>query len=96
MSVPLTAYMLDNPKIKVGVKELQKIGVLYWHFDPKNYDKQLDAVKKRRGYTYQDTCLLNADTPDLEKKKVTFFEVSFETLLFHVNFLGTHPQGRRN
>jgi hypothetical protein len=75
MSIPLDAYMLDNPKIKVSQKELQKVGVLYWHFDPANYQKSLEVVKKRRGYTFEDTCHLTKDTPDLEKKKSTFFEV---------------------
>jgi 1,2-dihydroxy-3-keto-5-methylthiopentene dioxygenase len=64
---------LKVPTIK-GHSQIQKIGVLYWHFDPKNYEKSLDGIKKRRNYNFEDTCVLGPDTPDIEKKKITFFE----------------------
>lgn len=93
MSV-LNAYWLDTPNVKVSIKELQKIGVLFWHFDPANYEKSLDGIKKRRGYNYEDTCVLGPDTPDLDKKKVTFFEVCTTTLLGISSLTreGTHSQ----
>jgi len=70
----INAWLLDDPSFRISAKALKVLGVLYWHFDPNNYEKSLEAIKTRRGYTYEDTCCISNEMENLEEKLKIFYE----------------------
>lgn len=56
--------------------------MLYWKLDPSLYpdDERLEAIKKVRGYSYEDTVNVSPDTlPDYENKIKAFYEEHIHT-----------------
>ncbi|KAK3589201.1 hypothetical protein CHS0354_020059 [Potamilus streckersoni] len=66
----------------VDLKDLEKIGVLYWKLDADNYktDGKLKKIREERGYTYEDniTCCPEK-LPNYEQKIKTFYEEHLHT-----------------
>lgn len=68
------SHQLDPPQF-VSLDTLKELGVLYWHFDPTNYDKNPDyqRVKEERGYTYEDQIEISPNTLDNYETKIKSF-----------------------
>jgi len=69
------AYYLDDPKVEVSQNHLTDLGVIHWHLDANNYEKEgkLDQICKERGYNYRD--FVNSQKmPDLKSKLANFLE----------------------
>lgn len=71
-----------SPNKPVDLEKLRDLGVLYWRLDADNYEKdpRLAAIRKERGYSYQDIITVSPDKlPGYEKKIKSFFEEHLHT-----------------
>ncbi len=73
-----------EPNKPVSVEELRALGLLYFHFDLDGpeavWRAELDAVRKERGYSYEDVCDIHKDRlPNYETKLVSFFTEHIHT-----------------
>jgi len=72
-----------QPNKSCSPAELQSLGVLYWKMDPSIYeagDPKLEAIKKARGYSYEDTVNVSPETmPGYEEKIKAFYEEHIHT-----------------
>ena len=63
-------------------EKLQSLGVLYWKMDPSAYpeDPKLKAIRKVRGYSYEDTINVSPETlPGYDEKIKAFYEEHIHT-----------------
>ncbi|CEP16605.1 hypothetical protein [Parasitella parasitica] len=58
--------------IEKSQKDLEKVGVLYWHIDSTD---EIDEIAKKRGYKNRDTITVSCDAmgPSYEEKVKSFF-----------------------
>eukprot|EP01108_Squamamoeba_japonica_P003627 TRINITY_DN290_c0_g1_i1.p1 TRINITY_DN290_c0_g1~~TRINITY_DN290_c0_g1_i1.p1 ORF type:complete len:199 (-),score=50.59 TRINITY_DN290_c0_g1_i1:42-638(-) len=66
-------YYIDTPDTPLNKEEAEAVGVLTWALDADNHAEPLDAIKKERGYTYEDT-VDSKNIPEFEKKIASFAE----------------------
>lgn len=65
-----------------SAEKLKSLGVLYWKMDPGAYpdDAKLKAIRKVRGYSYEDTVEVSPSTlPDYDNKIKAFYEEHIHT-----------------
>lgn len=67
-------HHLDPPQF-VSMDDLKQVGVLYWNFDPNNYerDQEYNDLKTNRGYSYQDKIEVSPKTLDNYDTKIKAF-----------------------
>jgi 1,2-dihydroxy-3-keto-5-methylthiopentene dioxygenase len=71
-----------SPNQPVPLEKLRDLGVLYWKLDADNHetDPKLAAIRKVRGYSYQDVITVSPDKlPGYEQKIKSFFEEHLHT-----------------
>lgn len=74
-------HQLDEPEF-VSLEQLERLGVLYWHFDPENYsnDPGFAKLKQERGYSYQDQIECSPDMlENYEAKLKSFYDEHIHT-----------------
>eukprot|EP01026_Neomeris_dumetosa_P065585 TRINITY_DN6299_c1_g1_i1.p1 TRINITY_DN6299_c1_g1~~TRINITY_DN6299_c1_g1_i1.p1 ORF type:complete len:200 (+),score=22.24 TRINITY_DN6299_c1_g1_i1:68-667(+) len=72
----------QEPNKPCSVKELRQLGVLSWKLEADKYenDPELEAIRKVRGYSYQDVITVSPDKlPGYEEKLKCFFEEHIHT-----------------
>mmetsp|Transcript_7245 Transcript_7245/g.14503 ORF Transcript_7245/g.14503 Transcript_7245/m.14503 type:complete len:202 (-) Transcript_7245:206-811(-) len=72
----------QSPNKPCSLETLQSLGVLYWSMDPSSYpeDPKLKAIRKVRGYSYEDTVDISPDTlPGYDEKIKAFYEEHIHT-----------------
>uniref|UniRef100_A0A6V7QSW9 Acireductone dioxygenase n=1 Tax=Ananas comosus var. bracteatus TaxID=296719 RepID=A0A6V7QSW9_ANACO len=64
-----------NPNQVVPLTELEEIGVLYWHLDPKKQEsgEELEKIRETRGYSYMDYLELCPGKVDNYEEKLKNF-----------------------
>lgn len=68
------SHQLDPPEF-VSLENLEKLGVLYWYFDPSNYESspEFERLKKERGYSYEDRIEVSPETLENYETKIKSF-----------------------
>jgi ARD/ARD' family len=77
----LTCFSLD-PNVPASLATLRALGVLAWKLDADAFesDPQLEAIRKVRGYSYQDIITVSPEKlPNYEEKVKSFFEEHIHT-----------------
>jgi 1,2-dihydroxy-3-keto-5-methylthiopentene dioxygenase len=72
----------QTPNKPCSLDTLYSLGVLYWKMDASAYpdDPKLKAIRKVRGYSYEDTVNVSPDTlPGYEEKIKAFYEEHIHT-----------------
>ncbi|KAG0549459.1 hypothetical protein BDA96_01G257700 [Sorghum bicolor] len=66
---------LQRPREFVPLSELEDVGVLYWHLDPKKSEseEELAKIRKDRGYSYMDLIEICPDKLENYEEKVKNF-----------------------
>ncbi|XP_063244787.1 acireductone dioxygenase-like [Bacillus rossius redtenbacheri] len=68
------------PKYLTLDELFKKSGVEYFKLDPENYAEELDMLKKKRGYTYEDNITCSKEClENYEEKLKTFFAEHLHT-----------------
>ncbi|KAK9841511.1 hypothetical protein WJX74_007032 [Apatococcus lobatus] len=71
-----------TPNEPAAIAKLRELGVLSWKLDADNHenDPKLEAIRKARGYSYQDIITVSPDKlPGYEDKLKIFFEEHIHT-----------------
>lgn len=68
------SHQLDPPEF-VSLEMLEKLGVLYWNFNPQSYkdNPEFKKLKEQRGYSYEDQIEVSPTTLDNYETKIKSF-----------------------